>query len=78
MHRSYSFDVAAWLGGFDVDDEDAMRAGRLVVFRSLADHSVGITDEKIVEGVLLVWTVEALQVVELEFTVGALSRLNSR
>ena len=54
MHRSYSFDVAAWLGGFDVDDEDAVRAGRLVVFRSLADHSVGITDEKVVEGVFLV------------------------
>lgn len=48
MDRSYSFDVAAWLGRFDVDDEDAVRTGRLIIFRSLADHSVGITDKKIV------------------------------
>lgn len=76
VDRGYSFDVAARLGGLDVDDEDAVGTGGLVVLGSLADDAVGVADEEVVEGVLLVLAVEALQVVELQLPVGALPRVD--
>ena len=32
--------------GINLDDEDAVRAGRCIVLGSLRDHSVCVTDEK--------------------------------
>ena len=54
MNPADGFDITVELGGFYLDDENAMRPGGLIVLGSLAHHSVRVPDEKQVQSVLLV------------------------
>lgn len=65
MYRSYSLDITPRLRRFDVNNEDAVRTSRLIIFRGLAHHSVRITDKQIIQSIFFVGTVETLQVVKL-------------
>jgi len=75
MNRCNRFDITSWLGTLDVDNENAMRTRGLIIFWGFAHHSISISDEKIVQGILLGSTMKALKVVELQLSSSAFSRL---
>lgn len=54
-----------------------MRTRRLVIFGRFAYDSISIPDEEVVQSILLVLAMKALQVVELEFSVGPFSRFHA-
>ena len=75
MHRSHCFYITAYLRALYVDDENAMGSCGLVVFGCLAYDSIGISDKKIIQSVLLSLAVERLEVVQKQLAICSLSGL---
>lgn len=78
VNRCNSLNIASWLRALNIDDEDAMGTRGLIIFGRLADDSISVSDEKIVQCVFLGVTMEALKVIKLQFTIGSLSWLHLR
>lgn len=76
MHRCHSFYVASRLRAFQIYDENAVRTRGFVVFGCFAYHSVGVSNEKVVEGVFLSVAVKTLQVIQLQLSIGAFPGLH--
>jgi len=63
MHRSDCLDITTYFGALYVDDENAMGSCGFVVLGCLAYHSIGVSDKKIIQSVLLGLAVKRLEVV---------------
>ena len=75
MDRSHCLDITAYFGTLNIDDENAMGSCGFVVLGCLAYHSIGVSDKKIIQSVLLGLAVKRLEVVQKKLAVCSLSGL---